>query len=155
MNSITDLNVLLIEKFTNFETEIEFYQQSSGTSTRIFDHYVSDESVKGIVVGAYGAGNVQGRLVPYIQRAVKMGKPVLVVTSCRLGAADMGIYEVGSAPLKAGAISAGDMGIECAMQKMMYAVGKTSNISGDKILIIKEIIHKPVLDDIGITENRF
>ena len=112
--------------FTDFETNIEFYQQSSGTNTKIFENYVNDKEVHGIVLGAYGAGNVQDRLLEHIKKATSNAKPILVVTNCRLGAADMGIYAVGSEPLKAGAISAGDMTIECATQKLMYAIGRAN-----------------------------
>jgi len=55
--------------FTEFDTDIEFYQQSSGTSTRIFEGYVKDDNIHGIVIGGYGAGNVQTRLIQYIKEA--------------------------------------------------------------------------------------
>src|SRR3989338_5659959 len=112
--------------FTAFDTNIEVYHQSSGTNTRMFEKYIEDAEVHGIVVGGFGAGNVQERLVPYIKRATEIGKPVLVVTNCLLGAADMGIYEVGSAPLKAGAVSAGDLTMEAGIQKLMFAVGRAN-----------------------------
>jgi len=112
-----------VRLFTGFDTNIETYHQSSGTSTRIFEKYIGDEEVHGVVISAFGAGNVQDRLIPYIEEAEEEGMPVLVVTNCLLGAADMGIYAVGSAPLEAGAMSAGDMTMESAIQKLMYATG--------------------------------
>src|SRR3989344_5503453 len=47
--------------FSQFDTNVDFYQQSSGTNTSLFDRSIKDNMVKGIVIGAYGAGNVQDR----------------------------------------------------------------------------------------------
>jgi len=144
--------------FTDFDTNIEFYQQSSGSNTQIFGRYVTDDEIHGIVIGAYGAGNVQDRLIEHIKTATKNQKPVLVVTNCQLGAADMGIYAVGSAPLEAGAISAGDMTIETATQKLMYAIGRAnnSNYKGEeKLDFIKSLIQRDYAKDLTVTQNRF
>ena len=144
--------------FTDFDTQIELYQQSSGTNTGIFENYVKDEGINGIVLGAYGAGNVQDRLVPHIEKATELGKPVLVVTNCQLGAADMNVYAVGSAPLKAGAISAGDMTMEAGIQKLMYAIGRANKeclVGKDKIDFVKDLIHRPYAGDITVTGTRF
>ncbi len=144
--------------FVDFDTNIELYQQSSGTSTTIFENYVNSKEIHGIVISAYGAGNVQDRLVPYIEKATNAGKPVLVVTNCRLGAADMGIYVVGLAPLKAGAISAGDMTLEAAIQKLMYVVGRANKeeLEGkERLAFVEDIIHTEYNKDITITTTRF
>ncbi|MFC1753941.1 asparaginase [Thermoproteota archaeon] len=144
--------------FTGFDTNIEFYQQSSGTSTKIFESYTTNEHIHGIVIGAYGAGNVQDRLVEHIATATKNGKPVLVVTNCQLGAADMGIYAVGSAPLEAGAISAGDMTMETATQKLMYAIGRANDAGyegEDRLQFITTLIHRNYAGDISAQGNRF
>lgn len=144
--------------FTDFDTNIELYQQSSGTNTTIFKKYVDDKDIHGIVVGAYGAGNVQERLVPYIKEATQKGKPVLVVTSCILGAADMGIYETGAEPLKAGAISAGDLTTEAAIQKLMYAVGRANKSNyeeKEKLDFVQTLIQRDYAKDMTTNQNRF
>lgn len=144
--------------FTDFDTNIESYHQSSGTNTDIFKKYVDDDSVHGIIIGGFGAGNVQSRLIPHIKEATKKGKPVLVVTNCLLGAADMGIYEVGSAPLEAGAISAGDLTMEAATQKLMYAIGRANKegyAGAQKISYVKDLIHRVYGRDMSVTGNRF
>jgi len=144
--------------FTEFDTFMESYDQSSGTNTKIFENYVDSEDVHGILISAYGAGNIQDRLIPHIRKASEKGKPVLVVTNCLLGAADMGIYAVGSAPLEAGAISAGDLTKETAMQKLMYAVGR-ANKEGyqerERLLFVKTLIHREYAKDIGDFQTRF
>lgn len=143
--------------FTDFDTYIESYQQASGSNARMFEKYTIDDEVHGIVLGAYGAGNVQDRLVPHIKAATEKGKPVLVVTNCQLGAADMGIYAVGSAPLEAGAISAGDMTVETATQKLMYALGRASkeNYEGaERMKFIASLIHREYARDMTPPSER-
>ena len=144
--------------FTEFDTNIEFYQQSSGTDTFIFKRYAEDSNIHGIVISGFGAGNIQARLVAHIISATQEGKPVLVVTNCVIGAADMGIYEVGSVPLKAGAISAGDLTMEAATQKLMYAVGRANKMpySGtDRLGYVKSLIQRDYGRDITVVGNRF
>lgn len=138
--------------FTEFDTGIEFYQQTSGSQSKVLTKYADDDSIEGLVIGGFGAGNIQGRLIPSIERIIESGKPVVVTTICPLGSAEMGIYEVGSTPLKAGAISAIDMTREAATQKLMYALGLANKITRDtkeKISIVKEIIHQEYAGDIS------
>ena len=70
----------------------------------------------------------------------------------------MNIYAVGSAPLKAGAISAGDMTMETSIQKLMYAIGR-SNKEGlkgkDRLQFVRDMIHRPYAGDISVTQSRF
>lgn len=144
--------------FTDFDSEIEVYFQSAGASARNFEKYVKDKDVHGVLIIGYGAGNVQDDLIEHIAYATKKGKPVLVATKCIVGAADMGLYATGIAPLKAGAISAGDLTIEAAMQKLMYALGRANKMaySGAKRLeFIRNIIHKDYNKDIATSTNRF
>lgn len=143
--------------FTAFDTFIEFYQQSSGTNTGIFEEYVDNPKVHGIVLGGYGAGNVQDRFIPHVRKATKKGKPVIVATNCLLGSADMSIYEVGSAALEAGAISAGDLTQETAVQKLLFAVGRSNKEKlggGERLEFVRNIIHQPYAGDITPQRER-
>lgn len=147
--------------FTSFDTNIEVYRQSSGTTTNTLEYLAENKEIHGIVLEGYGAGNIQNRLVPSIEKAAKAGKPILVVASCRncrQEASDKGFYEVGLSPLKAGAISAGNMTLEAATQKLMYAMGKANSeeyIGEERIALVKGIIHKDINCDITETGERF
>ena len=144
--------------FTGFDTGVETYHQSSGTDTRLFEGYINNKEVHGIVIGGYGAGSVQDKLISHIAKATKKSKPVLVVTNCLLGAADMNVYEVGVRPLEAGAISARDMTMEAAVQKLMFALGRAAHEGyhgADKLNFVKTLIHRPYGVDISPLERRF
>jgi L-asparaginase/Glu-tRNA(Gln) amidotransferase subunit D len=56
--------------------------------------------------------------------AYRQNIPVLMVSPCRRGRIDMGLYPVGKAFLERGVVSAGDMTRECAIIKLMLFLGR-------------------------------
>jgi len=116
-----------------------------------------NENVQGVLMGGFGAGNIPDRLLPFIKKTRSYGKPVYVYTNCDTGAADMGIYAVGAAPLDAGANSAGDMTLQALGQKLMYAIGRANDDgleSDEKLSFIDSIIKRSYNGDITITKKR-
>jgi len=84
--------------------------------------------MKGLVLEAYGTGNVpqrEGRsLVPAIEHARQANVPVVIVSQCLRGTVDLGRYPGGAAAEAAGAISGGDMTPEAAVAKLMIGLGR-------------------------------
>lgn len=144
--------------FTDFDTKIFHYKHISGaTVDDVLLHVAAHENVHGLLLSGFGAGNIPNRLLPVIRLARQAGKPVFVYTSCDTGAADMGIYSVGAAPLEAGAKPAGDMTLEAVGQKLMYAIGRavSEGLQGDeKLSFVESIIRKQYNGDIMVTEMR-
>ncbi|HLC90887.1 MAG TPA: asparaginase [Candidatus Nanoarchaeia archaeon] len=144
--------------FTEFETGVDFYSPRSGTDTTAFERgYVDNPSVKGIVFGGFGAGNIHPKFYTAIERALRQGKPVLVTTNCLEGAADMGVYAVSSEPLKAGAKPAGDMTAEAITQKLMFALGRAraDHVAGQDVLgYVDRIIRRDYAREIAVMESR-
>ncbi|MDR1137791.1 MAG: asparaginase [Synergistaceae bacterium] len=101
-----------------------------GTRPEIFEALLR-MGYRGIVVESFGMGGI-----PYIGRnlaegvslAVRNGTPVAVCSQCPWGTVDLSVYETGGRMLDAGAFSAGDMSTEAAVTKLMWALGKTSNL---------------------------
>lgn len=90
-----------------------------------------DAGVKGVVLEAFGAGNVatKGRpFSPFVQAASARGVPVVVVTQCVRGAVDTSLYEGGQHLLEAGAIAAGDMTVEAALAKLSVLLGRGADL---------------------------
>ena len=150
--------------FTGVNTGIAHYSQPSGVSASVFGAYVNSDEIHGLIISGFGAGNIQDQLIPYIKNATERGKPVVVVTKCISGEVDMGIYEVGSAALNAGAVAAGDLTLEAATQKMMFALGKAdaAHLTGaDRLAFVAGIIQQAYGNDVStppytpLDPNRF
>lgn len=138
--------------FTEFDTRVGFFFPMSGVSTNLFNSAVNDPGVGGFVFVGFGAGNVPEVYYEGLRLAQQQNKPIVVVTQCIKGAADMGIYETGSIPLQLGVIPGGDMTMQAVTQKLMYALGKAAaqKIPVDKLVkFVKRIIHTDYAQDIS------
>ncbi|MEK6910246.1 MAG: asparaginase domain-containing protein [Nanoarchaeota archaeon] len=144
--------------FTDFENKIFHYVHVSGADVgKDLMNIARSSNNKAIILGSFGAGNLPSKLLDFIKASGDNGKPVYVYTNCQTGAADMGIYSVGAAPLKVGARPAGDMTLEALGQKMMYALGRANQeklIGDDRIKFVESIIKRPYNGDIMVTERR-
>jgi L-asparaginase len=83
--------------------------------------------VRGVVIEAFGAGNVphlENSLIPVIEAAIARDVPVVIVSQTARGAVDLTRYEGGVAAGHAGAIGAGDMTPEAALTKLMITIGR-------------------------------
>lgn len=144
--------------FTDFKTNVFNYAHISGATV---DHALmklaEDETLDGFLMAGFGAGNIPERLLPFIKKARELEKPVYVYTQCDVGAADMGIYSVGAASLKAGAQPAGDMTLEALGQKLMYVLGRAASEclkDEERMQFIDTIIRKSYNNDIIVTQRR-
>ena len=107
----------------NANVDVAYFDLVSETHLSSFDQIVEDKTVRGIIIGAFGAGNVPSKMIPSIYRAVfEKGKAVGVITNNKKGSSDMGLYDVGAIAVKAGAISLGPMTKAAAVEKMRYAL---------------------------------
>ena len=105
----------------------------------------------------FGAGNISTPYHDSIRRATKLHKPIVVLTQCLKGAAEMGIYEVGAIPLQLGAISGGDMTMPTATQKLMYALGKAkiNTISPkERIEFVRELLQTEFAREITVQSEQ-
>jgi L-asparaginase len=85
------------------------------------------EGARGVVLAAFGVGNVPTRLnalAPEVAKLVQQGVTVLVVTQARAGAVDLSLYEAGTRLAEAGALPGGDLLLEAAVVKLMHALGR-------------------------------
>ena len=88
---------------------------------------IMTESLKGIVIETFGAGNIPGSaaaLLPIIERAFANGTVITVCTQCPQGTVMLGTYETSSALKNAGAVSGRDMTTEAAVAKLYYLFSK-------------------------------
>lgn len=76
--------------------------------------------IKGIVLRAFGAGDVPYSLVPTLEQAFKRKIPIVVTTQCPNGVTQMSVNMVGLRSLNANVIQAFDMSMESMTTKLRW-----------------------------------
>ena len=87
---------------------------------------VKNSRARGLVLLAYGAGNVpfaNPTVVRVAQEADARGMVVVVQTQVRRGSVELGVYYT-SGPLSQFGVSAGDMTVEATVAKLKYLLGR-------------------------------
>jgi len=97
-----------------------------GLEAEVVRRAILGEGVSGVVIQAYGSGNVPTRtgFLDAIAEAIHRGRTVVSVTQCSKGRIEEGRYK-GSAMLQSlGVISGGDMTTEAALLKLQLAIAE-------------------------------
>jgi len=93
-----------------------------GIQFELFEEIMS-ESLKGIVLETFGAGNIPGSadaILPIVRKAHENGTVLVICSQCMQGSVSLGTYETSAALKSAGAVCAYDMTTEAAVAKLYY-----------------------------------
>lgn len=93
-----------------------------GIQFELFEEIMS-ESLKGIVLETFGAGNIPGSadaILPIVKKASENGTVLVICSQCLKGSVSLGTYETSAALKNAGAVCAYDMTTEAAVAKLYY-----------------------------------
>ena len=93
-----------------------------GIQFELFEEIMS-ESLKGIVLETFGAGNIPGTadaILPIVRKARENGTVLVICSQCLKGSVSLGTYETSAALKEAGAVCAYDMPTEAAVAKLYY-----------------------------------
>lgn len=90
------------------------------------DYIVSliDQGVRGLVLRAFGSGDLPYDFLPALEYAREKEVPVVVTTQCPGGATLMGMNDVGLKALNTGVIQAFDMCMEAMSTKLMWLLAQ-------------------------------
>ena len=99
---------------------------------------------KGIILNAYGSGNISYKYLEVIQKARAKGIAVVVTTQCLEGATLMHLYDVGRQALENGAIQAYDMSNECITTKLMWVLHRAKSLDE-----VEELMHRNYTGEIN------
>lgn len=99
---------------------------SAGLTAPVLKAILEQDEVKGLVLEAYGAGNVpsDSEFVDAIGEATKKGKHVVIVSQCLEGEVELGLYESSIGLLNQKVINGLDMTSEAAAIKLQVLLAK-------------------------------
>ncbi|NNU83543.1 asparaginase [Geobacillus sp. BMUD] len=120
-----------------------------GTKPEIFDYI--RHLYRGVIIESFGSGGVpfQGRnLLPKMKELIDDGMAVVITTQCLEEGEDLTLYEVGRKVAQNTVILSGDMNTEAIVPKLMWALGKTTNV-----LDVKKIMETPIANDMTEKEG--
>jgi L-asparaginase len=109
---------------TGFEANITVATLFPGISVSMLLD-ILETGTAGLVLRAYGTGNIAHKYLEVVEKARDLAVPVVVTSQCLEGATRMERYEVGKLALDAGAIQAFDMSMEAIITKLMWVLRRT------------------------------
>lgn len=112
--AITDFSVVSITLFPGIQSTSMLEAILQGTRP----------TIRGIVLGAFGAGNapLSPEFLAMISAANEQGITIVDTTQAIKGAVNLHAYQTGSALLQAGAISGHDLTAEAILTKLIYLI---------------------------------
>ncbi len=113
-----------------------------GIDFSTFSIMVRNKKVKGIVIEAYGSGNIPSDnpgLEELFKDAAANSVPIAVCSQSPIGKVNLGLYEVASKAEYYGLISSVDMTTEATLVKLMIALGRYQTIEKVKKFMIGNI----------------
>lgn len=111
---------------SKFNEKVFCFKIFPGISGEILMGTVRAKACQGMVLEAYGTGNVPDfdhSVLAMIREAKRLKKPVIISSQCPHGRVDLKKYDCGVQAEKAGAISGQDMTTEACVVKLMHGLG--------------------------------
>ncbi|HEY6806120.1 MAG TPA: asparaginase domain-containing protein [Pyrinomonadaceae bacterium] len=120
-----------IELRDEFEQSVLIVPQFPGLEPDFFEHLLQNGSSQqciGVIVQTLGAGNVTSEspysFIPFVARAYRQGIPVIVTSQYPPDPGTHTKYTPAQAPIKAGAIHAGNMTLAAAVVKFRWVLAQ-------------------------------
>ena len=117
-----------------------------------FSVMVKNKKVKGIVIEAYGSGNIPSDnpgLEELFKDAAENCVPIAVCSQSPIGKVNLRLYDVASKAEFYGLISAVDMTREATLVKMMVALGRYSDINDIKKFMMQNCAGEKENENVG------
>ncbi len=113
------------------DTRVFLLKLIPGTHPEIFER-LGEMGFRGVVIEGFGLGGIhclRRNLLDGITALLAQGVAVLLTTQCRYEPSDLTVYEPGRLALDSGILQGFDMTSECAVTKLMWVLGHTSDLA--------------------------
>jgi L-asparaginase len=119
-------NGAALKVHTHLDNNVALIKMFPGISETVLSAILNIESLRGIVLETYGAGNAPTEewFLSLLQKTVARGMPIVNVTQCSIGSVSMGHYETSTSMKNLGIISGKDITTEAAIAKLMFLLGQ-------------------------------
>lgn len=128
---------------TSLCTDVMVVKLYPGIKPDLFDylklHY------RGVIIESFGSGGIPivGRnLLPKIEELIDYELAVVITTQCLEEGEDLHLYEVGRKVVEKNIIHTRNMNTEAIVAKLMWALGKSSEVK-----TVKQIMETPIAND--------
>lgn len=111
-----------IEIWPGFESDIFVYTLSPGCDPEDLEFLLNKQKIKGMIIRAYGTGNIPYGFETFFRKAKERNLPVIVTSQCLHGQTLMHLYEVGRKALQSGAIEGHEQSLETLCVKLMWGL---------------------------------
>ncbi len=105
-----------------FEPDIFIYTLTPGCDPQDLEFLLNNDRIKGIIIRAYGTGNIPDGFEKFFKEAKNKKLPVVVTSQCIHGRTLMNTYKVGKKALELGVIEGYDQSLEMLAVKLMWAI---------------------------------
>ncbi len=118
-----------------FESDVFVTSLIPGQDVTDLEFLLDNERIKGIIIKAFGTGNIPYNFESFFKKAYKKKVPIVITSQCLHGITRMQCYDVGKRALELGAIEGYDQSLEMLVVKLMWAL---KHYSYDEI---KEVVN--------------
>ncbi|MBN2737754.1 MAG: asparaginase [Spirochaetales bacterium] len=119
---------------TGFCSDIVTISLTPGIDPTDLIFLLENKKIKGIIIEAFGTGNIPKNFKPFFKKAGELKVPVIVCSQCLHGMTMMKSYAEGKEALDAGTIEGFDQSLEMLSVKLMWALKHESYKNIKKVL---------------------
>ena len=158
----TESNIPEIDFKPDFESEILTIKLNAAITPEMIDTLIGSHLIRALLFESLGAGNIPGRYLPVVKKAVKLNLPVLIASPFIGGStATASTYKLGLDALKAGVIATNDMTFTAAYVKLMWCLAQVKKKIKAKelkeeniILIVKKMFQTDYTGEVTLNDAK-